>query len=129
MSERALGPDDHVDVAPWPKRAKTKWRELSSGRGAANFITEVFKKVTAAGATGPLTLPADSGFFNKDVVSACQSAGARFSTSAKIYPALRKAVEAIADDAWRPIPHWLEGSPPWPRRLTAPSPGPRCASS
>ena len=81
-----------------------------TGRGAASFTREVFKKVRAAGASGVLTLRADSGFFNKDVVSACQSAGARFSISAKMYPSLRKAIEAIADDAWRPIPYWLEGS-------------------
>jgi hypothetical protein len=81
-----------------------------TGRGAASFTREVFKKVRAAGATGELRLRADSGFFNKDVVSACQSAGACFSISAKMYPSLRRAIEAVPEDAWRPIPYWLEGS-------------------
>ena len=36
-----------------------------SGRGAASFLTETFNRVRAAGATGPLTLPADSGVLRR----------------------------------------------------------------
>jgi Transposase DDE domain group 1 len=81
-----------------------------TGRGAAGFLAEVFGRVRTAGASGQLTLRADSGFFNKQVVAACRRAGARFSVSAKMYPALRKAIEAIPDGAWQPIPYWLEGA-------------------
>jgi hypothetical protein len=81
-----------------------------TGRGAASFTREVFKKVRAAGATGQLGLRADSGFFSKDVVSACRSGGARFSISAKMFSSLRQAIEAIPEGGWRPIPYWLEGS-------------------
>lgn len=98
-----------------------------TGRGAASFTREVFKKVRAAGATGPLTLRADSGFFNKDVVSGCRSAGARFSISAKMYPSLRRAIEAIDEGCWRPIPYWLEGAAEvaettyWPKGWAGPA--------
>ena len=36
----------------------------NSGRGAASFLTETFNRVRAAGAGGPLTLRADSGFYS-----------------------------------------------------------------
>ena len=81
-----------------------------TGRGAAGFMAEVFGRVRAAGATGALTFRADSGFFNKEVVVTCQRAGARFSISAKMYPTLHTAIEAIAEGAWQPIPYWLEGA-------------------
>jgi hypothetical protein len=36
----------------------------NSSRGAASFLTESFNRVRTAGATGPLTLRADSGFYS-----------------------------------------------------------------
>ena len=43
-----------------------------TGRGAAGFLTETFNRVRAAGATGPLVLRADSGFYSRGVVDACR---------------------------------------------------------
>ena len=80
-----------------------------TARGAASFLAEVFDRVRAAGATGPLTLRADSGFYNHKVVAACQKAGVRFSITAKLSRRLRKAIEAVPEDAWAPIPYWVEG--------------------
>jgi hypothetical protein len=81
-----------------------------TGRGAAGSLAEFFGPVRAAGSTGLLTLRAGSGFFNKEVVAACRHAGARFSISAKIYPALHKVIEAIPEEAWQAVPYWLEGA-------------------
>jgi hypothetical protein len=81
-----------------------------TGRGAASFLAEVFGRARAAGATGALTLRAGPGFYNKQVAEACRRTGVSFSISAKMYPALRRAIEAIAEDAWQPIPYWLEGA-------------------
>ena len=39
----------------------------------------------AAGATGPLVLRADSGFYSRNVVDACASADVRFSITAKLH--------------------------------------------
>ena len=36
-----------------------------SGRGAASFLTETFNRVRTAGATGPIVLRADSGFYSR----------------------------------------------------------------
>ena len=78
----------------------------NSGRGAAGFLTETFNRVRAAGATGPLTLRADSGFYSHKVIGACRKADVRFSITVK----LNKAIAAIGDDAWVPIPYFLDGA-------------------
>ena len=82
----------------------------NSGRGAASFLTESFNRVRAAGATGPLTLRADSGFYNHKVVDACRAADVRYSITAKLYEALKKVIEAIDESAWTPIAYFLEGA-------------------
>jgi hypothetical protein len=81
-----------------------------SGRGAASFLTETFNRVRAAGATGGLTLRADSGFYNHKVVDACRAAGVRYSISAKLYQGLHTVIEAIDESAWIPIPYFLDGA-------------------
>jgi len=81
----------------------------NSGRGAAGFLTETFNRVRAAGATGPLTLRADSGFYSGKVAGACRKAGVRYSITVKLNKALHKVIAAIPDDAWAPIPYFLDG--------------------
>lgn len=81
-----------------------------SGRGAGSFVTETINRVRAAGATGELTFRLDSGFYAGTVVSACLKQKARFSITARTSPALRRAIDAIAEESWREIPYWLEGT-------------------
>ncbi|MGH9247093.1 MAG: IS1380 family transposase, partial [Acidimicrobiales bacterium] len=81
----------------------------NSGRGAARFLTEAFNRVRAAGATGALTLRADSGFYSGKVAAACRKAGVRYSITVKLNKALHKAIAAIPDDAWAAIPYFLDG--------------------
>jgi hypothetical protein len=82
----------------------------NSGRGAAGFLTETFNRVRAAGAAGPLTLRADSGFYTGAVAAACRKAGVRFSITTKMSPALHKAIAKIGDDDWVAIPYFLDGA-------------------
>ena len=85
-----------------------------TARGAASFLAEVFNRVRAAGASGELTLRADSGFYNHKVTKACQKAGVHYSITAKLYGPLRKAIEAVPPSAG---PLCLIGpkvAPTWP---------------
>jgi hypothetical protein len=82
-----------------------------SGRGAAGFLTETFGRVRAAGATGPLVLRADSGFYSRTVVDACRRADVRFSITAKLHNGgVKTAIAAIDESAWVPIPYFLDGA-------------------
>jgi hypothetical protein len=79
-----------------------------TARGAAGFVAETIGRVRAAGASGPLTLRADSSFYSRTVVAACQRHGVRFSITAKCTKAVRRAIQQIPADAWTPIGYWLE---------------------
>ena len=78
-----------------------------TGRGAKSFLTEVSSRARAAGASGPLTLRADSGFYSDKVVGACTRAKVAYSITAKMYKGLHTAIGAIADEGWTPIPYFL----------------------
>jgi Transposase DDE domain group 1 len=82
----------------------------NSGRGAGGFLTETFNRIRAAGATGPVTLRADSGFYSRKVVDACRHADVRFSITVKLSKALRQVIAEIPDDAWKTIPYFLDGA-------------------
>src|ERR1019366_4392363 len=82
----------------------------NTGRGAASFLTETFNRVRSAGASGPLTMRADSGFYSGKVASACRAEDVRFSITVRQNPALRKAIAKIPEYAWIPIRYFLDGA-------------------
>ncbi len=51
----------------------------NSARAAGSFLTETFNRVRSAGASGPMILRADSGFYAGSVAGACRKAGVAFS--------------------------------------------------
>ena len=81
----------------------------NSGRGAAGFLTETVGRVRDAGATGALTLRADSGFYAASVVQACRKADVRFSITVRLHAGLQARIAAIPEAAWAPIPYWQAG--------------------
>lgn len=80
-----------------------------SARGAAHFIRETIRSVRRCGATGPLTLRADSAFFSHSVVQACLDLGVEFSITAKLDKGVVPAIATIAEDSWKPIPYTDNG--------------------
>lgn len=82
----------------------------NSGRGGGGFLTETFNRLRAAGATGPVTLRADSGFYARNVVDACRKAGVRFSITVRLSKALHQVIAEIPDEGWVAIPYFLDGA-------------------
>ncbi len=76
-------------------------------RGAAHFLAETVSRVRYAGATGQLTMRADSGFYAHAVVAVCRRMGVRFSITVRQYPGLRALIEAVPEQEWTPIPYWI----------------------
>jgi hypothetical protein len=74
-----------------------------TARGAATLLTGAMRTARAAGATGQLIVRADSGFYNGPVIAACRRAGARFSITARLDRAVRRAIASIDERAWVPI--------------------------
>ena len=71
-----------------------------SGRGAQRFVRETVGRVRRAGATGPLTLRADSGFWSRKVITACVDHGIAFSITVPRHKVIRTAIEGIEEDDW-----------------------------
>ena len=77
--------------------------------GAGHFLRETVGRVRHAGAKGQLTVRADSGFYTHAVVAACRRMDVRFSITIRQRQSLRDLIEAIPEDAWTPIPYWMDG--------------------
>ncbi len=89
--------------------ARLREGRANTARGAAHFLRETVSRVRYAGAAGPLTVRADSGFYTHGVVSVCRKTDVRFSITVRLRQSLRDLIEAIPEDAWRPIPYWMQG--------------------
>ena len=68
-----------------------------SGRGAASFLAETFNRARRAGATGPITMRADSGFYNHKVVAACRSRACAARSPSSSPRLVRDAIAHIPD--------------------------------
>lgn len=89
--------------------ARLRAGRANTARGAAHFLTETISRVRKAGASGVLTVRADSGFYAEGVVAVCRRMGVRFSITVRLQAKLRDLIEAIAEAEWTPIPYWMEG--------------------
>ncbi len=90
--------------------ARLRAGRANTARGAAHFLRETLSRVRHAGATGQLTVRADSGFYTHDIVTVCRSNDVRFSITVRQYRSLRDLIEAIPEADWTPIPYWMEGT-------------------
>ena len=89
--------------------ARLRGGNATSGRSAGHFLAETVGRVRHAGATGELTMRADSGFYAHAVVETCRRMGVRFSITIRQQRSVRRLIEAIPADAWTPIPFWIDG--------------------
>ena len=113
--------------------ARLREGRANTARGAAHFLRETVGRVRHAGATGQLTVRADSGFYAHSVVSVCRKLNVRFSITIRQHARLRNLIEAIPETDWTPIPYWMDGAadmarPSTPPSRVSPTP-PRCGSS
>ena len=90
--------------------ARLRKGRANTGRGAAHFLRETVSRVRYAGAMGQLTVRADSGFYNHDIVAVCRKMKARFSITIRQHQSVRDIIEAIPEADWTPISYWMEGA-------------------
>jgi hypothetical protein len=89
--------------------ARMRGGNAGAARGASTFVRETISRIRGAGATGKLTARADSAFYSRAFVTACRDHDVAFSVTVDKNPAIQQAIAAIPDDAWVPIPYWLDG--------------------
>ena len=90
--------------------ARLREGRANTARGAAHFLRETVSRVRYGGARGQLTVRADSGFYAHSVVSVCRKMDVRFSITLRQHKSLHNVIEAIHEDAWTPIPYWMDGA-------------------
>ena len=82
----------------------------NTARGAAHFLRETVGRVRCGGASGQLTVRADSGFYAHALVAVCREMGVCFSITIRQHKGLRELIEAIPEQDWTPIPYWMDGA-------------------
>lgn len=89
---------------PVSASARLRGGRAGSARGAASLAAEALGTARAIGADADraarLLLRGDSAFYTGTVLSAARRHGARFSVTVSMNPAIRRAIEAIPDNAW-----------------------------
>jgi hypothetical protein len=80
----------------WTGRANT-------ARGTARFVDELAARVRRAGASGELTMRADSGFWSATTIRACRRHQLRYSITVRKTTPIRAAIATIDEDAWTEI--------------------------
>ena len=88
--------------------ARLRQGRANTARGAAHFLRETVSRVRYAGATGELTVRADSGFYNHDIVAVCRKTKVRYSITVRQHQSLRNLIEVIPEQEWTPIPLYLD---------------------
>ena len=89
--------------APVIAAARLRKGSTASVKGAHRLVADALVTAKAAGAIGVRVLRADSAFYSHEIIAAVRRHRSCFSITARQDPAVRKAITAIADDAWTPI--------------------------
>ncbi|WP_130177347.1 IS1380 family transposase [Cryobacterium sp. SO1] len=86
--------------------ARLRKGAAGSPRGAGKFVGDILatvRRLRSKTASGLVLLRADSAFYGHAVVAAAHRAGAKVSITARMDPAVKRAIAAIGDDAWTTI--------------------------
>jgi hypothetical protein len=89
--------------------ARQRTGRANTARGTARFVDELAARVRRAGASGELTLRADSGFWSAKTIRACRRHQIRYSITVRQTKPIRTAIQAIDQDAWVDIVYPDEG--------------------
>jgi hypothetical protein len=90
-------------AAPVIAATRLRGGSATTARGAASFTAAALGTARAAGCAGTIVARADSGLYTAKFTGACRRAGAYFSVTARMGPAVKTAIAAIPEHAWTPI--------------------------
>ena len=88
--------------------ARMRKGSAQSQRGAERFVRELVQRVRRLGATGPLLVRADSGFWSNKTIAALEQHDVRYSIGVSQHESVRRAIERIPEQSWQR----LEDYPP-----------------
>jgi Transposase DDE domain group 1 len=80
-----------------------RMRKGSSQKGTNRFAEELIARVRHAGASGPLILRADSGFWSYKLIDTLNRLQVDWSITVRMKKGVRACIDAIDEDVWTPI--------------------------
>ena len=98
--------------------ARQRTGRANTARGTARFVDELTARVRRSGASGELTMRADSGFWSAKTIQACRRHQIRYSITVRQTKPIRAAIATIAADAWSTSSTPTVASPRSPRPAT-----------
>ena len=90
-------------AAPVIAGARLRKGNTASHQGAARMLAQSITTARAAGVTGQVMCRADSAYYGWAFVGTAIRHKVWFSVTARLNPAVTKAITRIAEDAWTPI--------------------------
>ena len=90
-----------VPAARGPGQHRPRRRPLPAGDGGTGALRRGQRTTHATGRQRVL---------HSCVVSVCRKMDVRFSITIRQHKSLRNLIEAIPEDAWTPIPYWMDGA-------------------
>jgi hypothetical protein len=83
--------------------------KAASGRGAVWFLSETVARARRAGATGALTVRADSGFWSEKFIDRCKALGVSFSVTVRQTSQVKATITSMPEDTWVRIDYTEQG--------------------
>jgi len=83
--------------------ARMRKGSASSQRGAERFVCELIARVRRQGASGPLSVRADSGFWSYRTIEALERLDVRYSIGVTQQAHVREAIAQIPEESWQPL--------------------------
>jgi len=84
--------------------ARLRKGSANTQRGIKRFTEELIARVRRAGATGPIVMRFDSGFWSKDTIAVLERLGVSYTMAVRTNTkGLARAIAQIPEDAWTPI--------------------------
>src|SRR4030095_9861320 len=84
-------------------------RARPTARGILRLVDELVARLPRAGASGELTLRADSGFWSAKLIKRLRGHRVRYSITVRQTKTVRAAIAAIPEAAWVPIAYQRDG--------------------
>ena len=84
-------------------------REGGSQRGVVHFAKETIRRAQRAGAAGPITVRADSGFWSYDMLAGLDQLRVGWSITVRLNSRVKAQISRIEEDAWVSIDYPRSG--------------------
>ena len=89
--------------------ARMRRGSANTSRGVVRFVDELIAIVGRAGATGPITVRADSGFWSWKLIDRLNTHNVGWSITVRLHTTMKAAIAAIEETAWQDIDYPIGG--------------------